>query len=367
MGLLGDAYTIYIRDMLIFKKNWKTSIARSIIFPVTLILLLGNLGTSISHAPIAVANLAGSPESIEFVSQLNSVSALSIYAMTNQQQALQLLSAGDVTSVVVLPQNFGRGGNTIYVYTDVSSPIASQEADAAIEQVASQFGAKTSMQSQQEGVSTQTNYVYGASSSYKTFLIAGIVIMVAAFGSMYSGGFTLITDRQLGNLKAFMATPIHRLSILLGKMAYGISQSMINGLLALAIGLAYGGTIAEGYIGILPIVWFAFLSALGFSGVATALGARISKIEVYSLISMAITLPLWILSGAFMPTSTLPSFMRPFSTYNPMTYGVEAVRDVMLKGVITLPAFAIYSAILIGFAVATIAISLLLFKNASLV
>ncbi|MEM3781344.1 MAG: ABC transporter permease [Candidatus Micrarchaeaceae archaeon] len=364
MSLLGDAYNLYMRDMLIFKKNWKTSIARSIIFPVVLILLLGNLGTSINHAPIAVVNLAGNPKAISFVNYLNSQNALSIYAMTNQQQAMQLLSDGDVTSVLVLPQNFGSAdGNTVYIYTDVSSPISSQEADAAIEQAAAQFGAKASVQS--TGVSTQTNYVYGASSSYKTFLIAGIVVMVAAFGSIYSGGFTLITDRQLGSLKAFMATPIHRLSILLGKMAYGISQSMISGLLALAIGLAYGGTIAAGAIGILPIIWFALLSAIGFSGVATALGTRINKIEVYSLIGMAITLPLWILSGAFTPTSTLPSFMRPFSTYNPMTYSIDAVRDVMLKGFLPMSAFILYSAILIGFGVATVTISLLLFRKAS--
>ncbi|MEM0146841.1 MAG: ABC transporter permease [Candidatus Micrarchaeaceae archaeon] len=366
MSLLGDAYNLYMRDMLIFKKNWKTSIARSIIFPVTLILLLGNLGTNISHAPIAIVNLANNPEAISFVSYLNSQNALSVYAMTNQQQAMLLLSEGDVTSVVVLPQNFGsKDSNAIYIYTDVSSPIASEEADAAIDQAAAQFGVKASLQS--IGISAQTNYVYGASSSYKTFLIAGIVVMVAAFGSMWSGGFTLITDRQLGNLKAFMATPIQRLSILLGKMTYGISQSMISGLLALGIGIAYGGTIAEGSVGILPIIWFMFLSAVGFSGVATALGTRINKVEVYSLIGMAITLPLWILSGAFMPTSTLPSFMQPFSVYNPMTYSVDAVRDVMLKGFIPVSAFLVYSLILIGFAIATVAISLLMFRKVNAV
>ena len=359
MGIIKDAYSLYIRDMLIFKKNWKTSVARSIIFPLTLILLLGNLGTTVNHAPIAVVNLAQNPEAMELISDLNSVSALQIYAMTNQQQAMQMLANGYVISVVVIPQGFSRYGQ-IYIYTDVSSPIASQEADAAIEQVAAGFGARTSIYNR--GVAINTNYVYGAGSNYKSFLIAGIVIMVAAFGSMWSGGFTLITDRQLGNLKAFMATPVHKLSILLGKITYGISQSMINGMLALAIGLLYGGTIASGYA-LVPIIWFAFLSALGFSGVATALGTRINKIEVYSLIGMAITLPLWILSGAFLPTSTLPRFMQPFSTYNPMTYAVDAVRDVMLKGVLPLSTLIYYSALLIGFAAVTIAISLILFKN----
>jgi len=363
MGLLKDAYTLYMRDMLIFKKNWKTSIARSLIFPLTLILLLGNLGTSVSHIPIAVVNYASSPSAITFISQLNSLNTLTVTAVTTQQNAMQLLSNGDVSSVVVVPSTFGKPGSSIVLYTDYSSPITSQEADAAIDQVARQFGAILNIRS--TGVSVSTNYVYGAASNYKTFLVAGIVIMVAAFGSIWSGGFTLITDRQLGNLKAFMATPIHRLSILLGKIAYGISQSMINGLLALAIGLLYGCSIAAGPIGIIPIIWFAFLSALGFSGVATALGARINKIEVYSLIGMAITLPLWVLSGAFLPTGTLPKFMQPFSIYNPMTYAINAVRDVMLKGVLPMATLVYYSILLIGFALATIALSLVLFKNVS--
>jgi len=365
MGLLGDAYNLYIRDMLIFKKNWKTSIARSIIFPLTLILLLGNLGMSVNHVPIAVVNLASSPYAISFISKLNEQNSLKIYVLSNQHEAMNLLATGSVTSVVVLPENFGKTTrNTVFLYTDISSPIASQEADAAIDQVAELFDARPSVIS---STTTNTNYVYGASSSYKTFLIAGIVVMVAAFGSMWSGGFTIITDRQLGNLKAFMVTPIHKLSILLGKMAYGISQSMINALLALAIGLAYGGEIAEGPVGLAFIIWFAFLSSLGFSGVATALGSRISKVEVYSLLGMAITLPMWILSGAFMPTSTLPRIMQPFSTYNPMTYAVDAVRDVMLKGLLPWSLFILYSAILIGFAIATIAVSLILFRNVNAV
>ncbi len=364
MSLLGDAYNLYKRDMLIFKKNWKTSLARSIIFPLTLILLLGNLGMTVSHVPIAVVNLASSPYAISFIDALTNQNTLTVYAMTNQQEAMSLLADGEVTSVVVIPSTFGRSrSNTIDIYTDVSSPISSQEADAAISQVAADFGVKAT--SHNTGISIKTDYVYGASSSYKTFLVAGIVIMVAAFGSMWSGGFTLITDRQLGNLKAFMVAPIHRMSVLLGKIGYGISQSMINAILALAIGLAYGSTIAEGGIGMVYILWFSFLSALGFSGVATALGARISKPEVYSLIGMAITLPMWILSGAFLPTSTLPKFMQPFSIYNPMTYGIDAVRDVMLKGYLPISTFVSYSIILIGFTLATMAISLLLFRKVS--
>jgi ABC-2 type transport system permease protein len=363
MSLLKDTFALYIREMLIFKKNIKTSISRSIIFPLVLILLLGNMGTGVVNLPIAVVNYNNGPSSIKLINQLEYGGVVSVASLTTQQQAMEELQNGVVSVVIVIPPNFGSPGSNVYIYVDSSSPLASSEALSYITSIIKSFGAKATSYHLAYPQTFTADYAYGASASYKTFLVAGIVIMVAAFGAMWSGGMTLLLDRQLGNLKAFLAAPINKTAIMLSKLLYGLTQSILSGVIALIIGLLDGATIASGPLGLIGIFFFMVLSGFGFGALTIILAARINKIEVYSLIGMAITLPLWFLSGAFLPTSTLPSFMKPFSVYNPMTYAVNAVRDIMLKGYISPQTFMFDSLIMISFSVTAFILGVVMFKN----
>ncbi len=363
MGLARDTYALYVREMLIFKKNIKTSIARSLIFPLVLILLLGNMGTNVLNLPIAIVNYNNGALANSFINKLEAGRVVSVVSVTNQQNAISMLQNGEVAVVLVIPPNFGAAGANVYMYVDSSSPLASSEALSYIAQQVQSFGASLVRYKVLSPLSLTANYAYGASASYKTFLVAGIVIMVAAFGAMWSGGMTLLMDRQLGNLKAFLAAPINKSSIMLSKLLYGLTQSILSGILALVIGMLDGATIASGFMGILGIIFFMFLSGLGFGALTIILAARINKMEVYSLIGMAITLPLWFLSGAFLPTSTLPNYMQPFSIYNPMTYAVNAVRDIMLKGYISMQAFLFDSLVMASFAIVAFIIGVVMFKN----
>jgi ABC-2 type transport system permease protein len=205
--------------------------------------------------------------------------------------------------------------------------------------------------------------LYGTNSNYKVFLVGGIIAMVAAFGTVFGGGISIITDRQLGNLKSFLLAPINKLSIIMSKILSGTLQSMLYVVVAIAIGLLDGATIAMGPLGLLWILLIAGMISLGFSGVTTILASRINKVEVYSIVANVIVLPMWFLSGAFFPASSLPSFMRPLSTYNPMTYATQAVRDVMILGYFPANAILIDLSALLAFLVFGIVASVLLFKT----
>ena len=102
MGLLGDTYTLYVREILIFKKNFRTSIARSAIFPIVLILLLGNLGNTISNLPIAVVNYDNGLNSIRFINTLEAGNMVKVPAYT----FLKSSSCASLRSSFILPSVF---------------------------------------------------------------------------------------------------------------------------------------------------------------------------------------------------------------------------------------------------------------------
>jgi hypothetical protein len=149
-----------------------------------------------------------------------------------------------------------------------------------------------------------SNYVYGASSNYLSFVVGGILVMVASFGAVFTSGFTLLSDRELGNLKAFLTTPINKFSILLSKIAYGTFQSILSAYIGLAIGLMYGATIAAGPVGFLELLWIVFLVGLGFSALAIALAARMKQLQTYALVAQTLTLPAFIPGRSIRPGHT---------------------------------------------------------------
>lgn len=364
MGLLHDSVTIFTREMLIFKSNLRTNLIRSMIFPLIIIIFFGNLGNSVTNVPIAVANYANNPASIQFINTLESGSTLSVQAVTNQQEGLDLLRQGTISSLVVILPTFPKpqgGSPSVYVYYSTSQFAESGVAIPTIENAAAQYSTGASsvqIESDVNAVSTQ-----GTSSSYRAFLIAGVILMSVAFGGVFGGGMSIIVDRQLGVIKSFLITPISKNAIILGKLFSGTVQSTIYGLLALCIGMLLGGSMAMGVFGLVYIIPLVALVAMAFSGIAIMLGSRIKAVEVYAIIAQTIVMPLWFLSGAFFPASSFPPVLRPFNVVDPLTYATGGIRDVMLNGYFPVGQTLLDFGVVIAFALLGIAVSFRLFKS----
>ena len=370
MSLLGDTYTLFLREMLIFKKNITMNMARSLMFPLIFILVLGSFGSSPKNVPIAVVNYDNGLGALNFTNMLQSGNNVRVVSSTTEQQAMTLLSKGLVAAVVVIPNGFTQThgiGSSIYVYLDNSQPQSSEVASAKINAVALQIGARmvTSKLGTQSLVSVITSYAYGAGSNYLSFVVGGLLVMVASFGAVFSAGFSLLSDRELGNLKAFLTTPINKFSILLSKILYGTFQSIFSAYIGLVIGLLYGATVAAGAVGFLELIWIVFLVGFGFSAMAIALATRAKQLQTYALVSQTIIMPLSFLGGAFVPTTLLPGFLLPIVAVNPLAYAVDAVRDVMIKGFLPIATLVSVSAILLAFTAVMTVLAFFLFKDTS--
>ena len=370
MSLLGDTSTLFLREMLIFKKNLRVNLIRSLIFPIIFILLLGSFGSTAKNVPVAVVNYDNGAGALNFTNILQSGGTVRIVSQTTQQQATALLSEGKIAAIVVIPSGFSSGiDRNVYAYLDNSQPQSAGVAASTIDSAAAQIGATAAASSVPGGsrslVSVVSNYVYGASSNYLSFVVGGILVMVASFGAVFTSGFTLLSDRELGNLKAFLTTPINKFSILLSKIAYGTFQSILSAYIGLAIGLLYGATIAAGIVGFIELIWIVFLVGLGFSALAIALAARMKQLQTYALVAQTLTLPLSFLAGAFVPVTLLPSFLLPVVEVNPLYYAVNAVRDIMIKGSLPIATLVSTTTILLVFTGVMTILAYFLFNKSS--
>ena len=106
MGIAAESMTLFKRELLIFKANFRTNVVRSIIFPLVIIVFFGNIGTSLHNVPVSIVNYANNAQSLRFINALQSGQVLNVESVTNEQAALNQLQLGNVQLVIVILPNF---------------------------------------------------------------------------------------------------------------------------------------------------------------------------------------------------------------------------------------------------------------------
>ncbi|MGI0141045.1 MAG: ABC transporter permease [Candidatus Micrarchaeales archaeon] len=371
MGLLSDSLILYKREMLIFRSNLRVNLIRSIIFPLVIIVFFGNIGSAISSAPIVIVNYANNPQALSFISDLQANNFLSISAITDQATALSMLQTGKIQIVVIILPTFPStkaGVPGIQVYYSNTQQSVTQFALPIIDAAAAKFGDNAQAISQGASVPSgqvSSNALYAANGSYKDFLVGGIVPMVVVFGSLFGGGISLISDRQMGNLKAFFITPINKNAIVISRIFSGATLGLIYAALALFIGTLDGAQLAGGVVALVYIAIVTIILSCGFTAIAIILASRVKRVDAYAIFSQAVGLPLWFISGGILPVQSLPSWLQAVSVVDPLTYANTIIRAITLQGFISFNTLIINLGILIVVALILIRLSLRVFKATS--
>lgn len=168
--------------------------------------------------------------------------------------------------------------------------------------------------------------------NYQEFIFPGLVCQAMLFTAMFMG-ISVIWDREFGFLKEILVSPVSRSSIFLGKMLGASTDVMLQGLIifpfALLIGVHLDMLI---FIEALPIM---LLITSGLVCIGLTFASLLKSFEGFGLIQTFINLPMFFLSGALFPLSNVPYWLQWASFVNPLTYGVDAMRTVMMGKVFT--------------------------------
>lgn len=195
--------------------------------------------------------------------------------------------------------------------------------------------------------------------NYIMFLIPGMVAMSVLFTSIFSG-IQIIYDKQFGFLKETLVAPISRLEIMLGQTAGGATTAFIQGVIFLALSLLIGLT-GGSITGFFIAFGFMALIGIGFTALGIAMASKMEDMTGFQLIVNFIVFPIFGLSGALFPISSLPSFIAPITLLDPLTYGVEGIRYGLSGASQINPLVSL--AALGGFTIATIVAGAFLFRN----
>ena len=165
--------------------------------------------------------------------------------------------------------------------------------------------------------------------SYETYLIPAIAIQVSLAAAITSG-VGLVNDIENGMFEKVLVTPMNRTAVFLGKTAAEVFRIAIQIAIILGLGLLFGAEIATGFVGAVGIIAIGVLFSLWFIAFSNALAVLTRDQESTIIGANLLQFPLLFLSSAFLPLAVLPDWVQTFARVNPVTYGVDAARSLIV-------------------------------------
>lgn len=176
------------------------------------------------------------------------------------------------------------------------------------------------------------SYVYAGSikipgSSYVEFIMAGIFAQTVVFGSTYSGS-AMTLDLKEGIIDRFRTLPMNPSAVLFGRTNGDLLINSISMVVMIATGLIVGWRIKSDPLHAIAAIALLLIFAYAFSWVMTFIGMSVRSPEVINNVSFLVLFPLTFISNAFVQSNTLPTPLRIFAEYNPVSALVQAAREL---------------------------------------
>jgi ABC-2 type transport system permease protein len=162
---------------------------------------------------------------------------------------------------------------------------------------------------------------------YIQFMYPGILAMTVLMTSIMSG-ISIVWDREFGFLKEVLVSPLSRSGVLAGKAVGAAIIAMVQGAIMLVLAPIVNVPITLGKVlALLPLL---LILSLSLSGLGLLIGARMRSQQGFQIVMQLVIFPMMFLSGIFFPVSGVATWLEVLSKLNPVTYGIDAIRQVFL-------------------------------------
>ena len=171
---------------------------------------------------------------------------------------------------------------------------------------------------------------YNPNMNYRVFMVPGILVMlVTMIGSSFAAN-NIVREKEMGTIEQINVSPIKKTQFILGKL-------IPFWMLAITV-LTVGLIIARVVYGIVPlghystIYIFASIYLLAILGLGLLLSTYAQTQQQSMLVSFFVTMVFNLMSGLYTPIESMPAWAQIITRFNPVSYFIDVMRMVVLKG-----------------------------------
>jgi ABC-2 type transport system permease protein/oleandomycin transport system permease protein len=182
-------------------------------------------------------------------------------------------------------------------------------------------------------------YVFGgaiqgslpAGQTYVNFLMPGIFVQTIVFGALTTG-VGLADDLNKGLIDRFRSLPMARSAVLVGRTLADFVRNIFVVVLMCVVGFIVGWTIGTNFLGLLGAIGIILAFSYSLSWVFAIVGLSVKDAETAQAVSFPILAPLVFASSAFVPVTTMPSWLQGWAKNQPVSVVVNAARALTIGG-----------------------------------
>ncbi len=166
---------------------------------------------------------------------------------------------------------------------------------------------------------------------YLDYLVPGILAQSVLFIAIFNG-ISVIWERDLGIVHKFLVSPAPRATLVLGKALGGGARALVQAVVVILLGEALGVDLRLTPAALAGTVAVVILGAAVFSTFSLIVACIVKTRERFMGVGQVLTMPLFFASNAIYPTALMPGWVRAIAHGNPLTYQIDALRELLLPG-----------------------------------
>ncbi|MFN8589079.1 MAG: ABC transporter permease [Candidatus Eisenbacteria bacterium] len=315
-----------------------------LLVPIMQMLIFGYaIRTDVRNLPTVTFDQSRSQESRTLVQRLTATgNFLARGQARSYEEAVRAVDAGRARAAFVIPESYARDLKRgrqahVQVLVDASDPTASASAIGAAQMVGQQLNVEIVQQRTGANLATglpvdvRVRPLYNPALRSAVFVVPGIIGMILSNILILITAMSLVRERETGTLEQLIVTPLARSEIMLGKIVPYVFVGYVQMTTVLLAGHLIFQVPLRGPMLALYAVTFLFITAnLGLGLFISTLGRTQQTVTQSAVFIM---LPNVLLSGFMFPREAMPPAAQAFGALLPLTYYLQLVRGILLKGV----------------------------------
>lgn len=191
-------------------------------------------------------------------------------------------------------------------------------------------GSQVGATSNAESFRMLPNFKFNPHLDYKTYMIPALMVMLLTILGGFLPALNIVSEKEIGTIEQINVTPVGKMTFIFAKLIpYWVIGFMIltfsMGLAALVHGLFPVGSLITIYL-------FASIYILVVSGMGLVVSNYSETMQQAMFVMFFFIMVFQLISGLFTPVSSMPEWAQWITKFNPLSYFVEVMRLVYLKG-----------------------------------
>lgn len=320
----------------------RVTLAMMLMVPVIQLLLFGYaIRVEVRNLPAGVYDESQTMQSRELARRFENTDNFELKTRAESYgELLRMIDYGKVNAGVVIPEDYARRiksgrRTTVQVLVDAADPLASSSAIQAAQLVSQLSNMEAAVGSGRAEITppldVRVRPLYNPALRSAIFIVPGIIGVLLSMTMMMITAMAIVREKERGTMEQLIVTPLKKTELMIGKITPYVLVGYVQMTAVLLLGYLLFDVPLRGSLTLLYAVTFLFIVAN--LGLGLWVSTLVDNQQQAALVSWLLILPNILLSGFMFPRAAMPWLAEQIGLLLPLTYFLEVMRGILLKGV----------------------------------